>query len=640
MKFLRLFFIAWFVAASASAAEVIRDFHSQIVVATNAEMTVTETIRVVAEGNQIKHGIYRDFPNLYHSKWGLHSRTGFKVVSVKRDGKDEPWHTASRENGVRVYIGDKNTVVSRGEHVYELTYETNRPLGFFADHDELYWNVTGNGWEFAIEKASAEVRLPDGVGIGSREAYTGLMGSKGRNYTTGIEATAANVATFETTKRLGQYEGLTIVVTWPKNLIHAAIRSDDPWVIAKDNPGVALGVVGLIAVLFYYFSVWAMFGKDPSRGTIVPLFEPPRGYSPAAVRELTKMRYDTKAFAANVLNLAVKGALTISKHGKTFAVTYRADVSDELLPDEKAMCEKLLGTRHRMPYGGATLPFTPSNHQIIKGAQNALKLKLATMLERTHFVKNVRFWLTGLSFSLVPLLVSLIDTNDLAGTIFLFIWISFWSVGVTVMLAGAVFMLWKKQFVGGLFLGAFSIPFVGAECMTIKELVHCSGPWVAGVFVIGVVMNGIFYYLLKAPTMAGRRILDQIEGFKLFLAVSEKDRLNFENPPEKTPELFDKFLPYAFALDVDQKWAAQFSDVLAQAGRADMDGDYRPDWYSGPAFAAAGFDGFASSLGSSLSGAISSASSPPGSDSGSSGGGSDGGGSSGGGGGGGGGGGW
>ena len=264
------------------------------------------------------------------------------------------------------------------------------------------------------------------------------------------------------------------------------------------------------------------------------------------------------------------------------------------------------------------------------------------MLEKTHFVKNVRFWLTGLCFTLVPLLVSLIDANDLVGTIFLFIWISFWSVGVTAMVAGAVYMLWKKQFIGGIFLSLFSIPFIGAECAVLKQILECAGPWVAGLFGVGVVMNGIFYYLLKAPTMAGRRILDQIEGFKLFLTVSEKDRLNFENPPEKTPELFDKFLPYAFALDVDQKWAAQFSDVLAQAGRtgSDPDGDYQPDWYSGPAFAAGGLGGFASSLGSSLSGAISSSSSAPGSSSGSSGGGGDSGGSSGGGGGGGGGGGW
>jgi uncharacterized membrane protein YgcG len=556
---------------------------------------------------------------------------------VKRDGADEPWHTAKRENGRRVYIGDKNVMISHGEHTYELTYKTDRQLGFFADHDELYWNVTGNGWVFPIEKASAEVRLPEGIGITSREAFTGPQGARGRDYTTGTGGGATNVAVFQTTKGLQPYEGLTIVVTWPKGLIRPAVRSDDPWVIAKDNPGVALAVAGLIAVLFYYVSVWALFGKDPARGVIIPLFEPPAGFSPAAVRELTTMRYDTKAFAANVINLAVKGKLTISKQGKTFAVSRNDRARVKLLPDEQAMFDKLLSR-------DSTVRFTPANHSVIKGARNALKLRLAAMLEKTHFVTNLRFWLTGLCFTLVPLLVSLADANEIGVTIFLSVWLTFWTVAVTAMLAAAVYLLWKKKSIGGLFLLLFSIPFIVGEYVGVRELLHCSGPWVAGLFLVGAAMNGVFYYLLKAPTMAGRRVLDQIEGFKLFLTVSEKDRLNFENPPERTPELFDKFLPYAFALGVEQKWAEQFADVLAAAGRLDNAGNYEPDWATGSALGAAtgvGLGTLVSTFGSSLSGAISSSSVAPGSSSGSSGSdGGGGGGSSGGGGGGGGGGGW
>ena len=125
--------------------------------------------------------------------------------------------------------------------------------------------------------------------------------------------------------------------------------------------------------------------------------------------------------------------------------------------------------------------------------------------------------------------------------------------------------------------------------------------------------------------------MDQVEGFKMYLAVAEKDRLNYVNPPLKTPELFEKYLPYALALDVEQAWAEQFSDILKEAAQGQE--GYSPRWYSGTSWSTLGAGGFSTGLGSSFSSAISSSSVAPGS-------GGGGGGSSGGGGGGGGGGGW
>jgi uncharacterized membrane protein len=125
--------------------------------------------------------------------------------------------------------------------------------------------------------------------------------------------------------------------------------------------------------------------------------------------------------------------------------------------------------------------------------------------------------------------------------------------------------------------------------------------------------------------------MDHIEGFKLYLSVAEKEGLNRRNPPEKTPALFEKFLPYALALDVENEWSAQFAEILA---RAQIEDGYTPVWYSGRSWRGSGFSGLASSLGSSFTSTISSSSSPPGSSSGSGGGGSSGGGGGGGGGGG------
>jgi uncharacterized membrane protein len=148
-------------------------------------------------------------------------------------------------------------------------------------------------------------------------------------------------------------------------------------------------------------------------------------------------------------------------------------------------------------------------------------------------------------------------------------------------------------------------------------------------------LHGLFYHLMKAPTFAGRRLMDQVEGFKMFLGAVDGDRLNRAMPPQQTPAVFEKFLPYALALNVEQDWAEKFSGMLATAGASpgNTSTAYMPSFYSGSSWN--GFTGasFASSFSSSLTSAIASSATAPGSGGGGSGG-------SGGGGGGGGGGGW
>jgi uncharacterized membrane protein len=142
----------------------------------------------------------------------------------------------------------------------------------------------------------------------------------------------------------------------------------------------------------------------------------------------------------------------------------------------------------------------------------------------------------------------------------------------------------------------------------------------------------LFYWLLRAPTERGRRLMDKLEGFKSYLEVAEKDELNLRNPPEKTPELFERYLPFALALGVEQAWAEKFAGVFARL-EASGSASYHPAWYHGH-FNPHAIGSFTSGVGASLTSAISSASTPPGSSSGSGGGGFSGGGGGGGGGGG------
>jgi uncharacterized membrane protein len=180
----------------------------------------------------------------------------------------------------------------------------------------------------------------------------------------------------------------------------------------------------------------------------------------------------------------------------------------------------------------------------------------------------------------------------------------------------------------------FSLPFVAGEIMGIIFLVQFSSIFVGLVLVISVLLHVAFHYLLKAPTVAGRRLLDQVDGFKLFLSAVDSDRLNRVMPPDKTPETFEKFLPYALALDLEHAWSENFAGELGFAGRLPSSGSsYTPSFYSGSGWNGAGAAAFSGDFSASFTSAISSSSSAPGSSSGS-------GGGSGGGGGGGGGGGW
>ena len=149
--------------AHALAEERIISFDSDVTIAADGELTVTETIKVRAEGYDIKRGIYRDFPTIYEGRGGETHVVGFEVVEVLRDGRAENWFTEDMSNGVRVYIGEKDYYLPKGEYTYRLTYRTDRQIAFHADFDELYWNVTGNGWNIPIDYAGVTVHLPEGA---------------------------------------------------------------------------------------------------------------------------------------------------------------------------------------------------------------------------------------------------------------------------------------------------------------------------------------------------------------------------------------------------------------------------------------------------------------------------------------------
>lgn len=639
MKRLLLLLLLSLTALTAQAEERILDFNSDITLFGDGTMGVTETIKVRAESQQIKRGIYRDFPTDYHDANGNRYRVTFDIVSVKRNGYEEDYHTERLDNGVRVYIGNADNFLAVGEYTYTLSYLTSRQLGFFAKHDELYWNVTGNGWEFPIDHASARVHLPTDMQSHqiTTVAYTGAAGDKGRNY---LDETLSDGAYFETTEPLGAQQGLTIVVGWPKGIVHEPTRQERLVWLLKDNTDLAIGLAGLLLLFCFYLLVWVRVGRDPKPGVIIPQYEAPAGLSPGAVRFITQMGYDDKNFTAALVSLAVKGYVKLLQDDDDYTAQ-RTDkpAGNDLGPGEQALLKALFSGMKK------SVAFKQKHHGRIKAAINANRSALLNNYDKVYFLTNSAWLTPGILITLVTVVAAVLfnPDGDAFVAVFMSVWLSGWSVAVFFLLRMA-YNAWRYSdgimgYGSAITSTLFALPFLVGELFGLGILISVTSFSLVIILAALIALNALFYQLLKAPTRAGRAVLDKLEGLKLYLEVAEKDELQFKHPPEKTPELFERLFPYAMALDVEQRWAERFTAVFANLESEQQ--TYSPGWYHGGHFNSHAIGDFAGSLSDSMGSVISSSSTAPGSSSGSSSGGfSSSGGSSGGGGGGGGGGGW
>ena len=592
--------------ASGSAAgampegpERVLSFASDIVVRQDASMDVTETIRVLAQGFEIKHGIIREFPTRYKDAEGNPVEVGFRVKEVRRDGVPEQYAVGAMANGVSIRIGSPDVYVEPGEHTYTIIYTTTRQLGFFSGYDELYWNVTGNGWDMPIDEAGAVVSLPEGIGGGDVKttAYTGGYGTRGADYTAGVTSGRAE---FHTTHALARSEGLTIVVQWPEG----HVKRPTPLALGLQRLlkrlAVILAGLGVVVAALYYWLSWLKVGVDPPGGFITPTDSPPTQLSPAALRYIVHMGADAKAFTTALISLGSKGAVRIEDtEGGKYTLTKLPEPTAPLATDEAMLSGALFS-------GGDVVEASRENWQTFSKAKEALRASLSRQCEGVYFQRN---------------------TRQLA-------------VGVAVCVA------------------ALAASIVAASAAHTPS----AAPWIvlAGIVLLG--LSVLFGQLMPCYTMLGRGVLDGVEGFKLAL-VGGVDIYGDEHPASRVlSEQFLPYAVALEVHNQWSRRFEQAMAQRAQAEAGTPTGaaastypahwTYVPSWYDvagGPGARSYGsFSSFAAHFTSSFNSTISAASTPPGSSSGgggysgggSSGGGGGGGGSSGGGGGGGGGHGW
>ncbi len=618
-----------FIAGRAQAEERILRFLSEVRINADSSLGVTETIDVRAENNAINRGIYRDIPTRYRGRGGSRVNVGLSFVGATLDGQPVPAAVSAVGNGVRIKLGDPDKYVSVGDHRYVIRYRTTRQLGRFADFDELYWNVTGNGWQFPIDVAETHISLPSQARFGQRSAYTGPQGSTASDAE--VVAEGPGEIRFRTTRPLAAYEGFTVAVAFPKGVVaEPSGGTRAKWWLADYGPPI-VGSLGLLALLGFYYVAWRRAGRNPRPGTIVPIFAPADDLTPAAMRYLTKMGADNRAFAAALVDMGVRGHLRMEEEdGGWFSGDKtrieRLAATTELPAEEQAALRKLAQT-------GESILMDNKNHAKFSAAKNSLSEVLKTKYEGRMFRRNWVWALAGLVlFAAVLWLTAaaVVAASDGAAV---------WQVGVTVgclVLAAIIATVMQgSSAVGKCLLSLLAFTAIAVAVgfgMPILGQALASGwllPLALPALALPLVISAFFW--IAAPTREGRAVLDRIAGFKQYLSITERERLDRLTAPKDTPEIFERYLPYAIALGVENRWADRFAGVLAAAA---VQGRQGFGWYSGSHGPWDNPGRFASNVGSSLSSAISSASTAPGSSSGSGGGGSSGGGGGGGGGGG------
>ncbi|MGH7570848.1 MAG: DUF2207 domain-containing protein [Gemmatimonadota bacterium] len=587
---LALLFLAPVAARAQDTGWTITSFHSDYSVQPDRSIDVVERI-AVDFGPLQRHGIYREIPVKYRKviREGLPIEGRVEVdfdLEEVTDGQGNELQTqVDRGDRVRIRIGDPNRTIT-GRQTYVIHYRLGSGLGFFEEHDELYWQVTGTEWPVPILQASANVTLPPAEAWANRDAedwsawcYAGWFES-----TSGERCTAAVVDAgryrFEA-GRLEAGEGLTLVAAFPKGVIRAPTGAEKlAQAVATWWPA------GLpFAAFFLMFGLWSTRGREPSAGSIVPVWRPPDGVPPGAAGTLVDQRADMDDVVATLLDLAVRGYVRIREvpPGGVMGMVEEGSFAGKALrslglykTDWELECTgKASADGDLTHYEGRVL------HGVFEGDSSRRMSDL-----HNEFYEH----LPEIHDGMYDLLV---------------------RKGLFRRSPDTVRKIYRWAGIGGLVLGGV--------------LVAQAENWILGAGVaLGGVIVLVFSSFMPAMTLEGARRWREVKGLEEYIRRAEKAELEFSQAPEKTTELFETLLPYAVALDVSDLWVNQFADVLAASP---------PAWYAGTAYGGFSAGRFQSGLADFRSAATRTMGSAPGSSSGAGGGGSVGGGGGGGGGG-------
>jgi uncharacterized membrane protein len=496
--------------ATAQRTLVIERFDSTIEVSADGSIRVEE--HIVPRFTGTWNGIFRTIPIEYRSPQGLNYTLRLSIESVTDDEGRSLKYESSRERHYRklkIWVpGATNTTKT-----VKVTYSVSNGLRFFDEHDELYWNVTGDEWEVPIESASAHVTLPAGVSGVRATAFRGAYGSTEQSDVT-IEESGVSV---KTTRGLGMREGLTVVVGWNPGVVHRPTTTERTVDAVYSNMPLAIPPL----VFFGMFRLWRRRGRDPELSPITTQYEPPVTMTPAELGTLIDGKPDMRDITSTIVDLAVRGYLHItetkdehlfglfSSKDYTFTLKKTRNEWTSLKPHERDLLDALFS-------GDTSVTLSDLKNKFYKhlpGLRNGLYGNLVSDGFYSGRPDRVR------------------SMYVVGGVVF----------GLLVGFGSAMFMAWLgMQPAAGIIAGILS-----------------------GLIVV------MFGWFMPSRTVQGTRQLEKVLGFREFLSRVEGDRLD---RMVKTPEMFEKFLPFAMALGVEDNWAKAFEGIYKEP----------PSWYTGP----------------------------------------------------------
>ncbi len=470
-----------------------------ISISADGSTLVKERINLVFIGQW--HGIHRTIPIEYPGPRGTNYTLFLNIISVT-DGDGQKLKYDSKTSGnyrdLKIYIpGAVDTT-----RTVEIDYVVRNGIRYFEDHDEFYWNVTGNDWPVPIDHASAQVYLPESAAGKLRaQAFTGAYGSAQRDATSEINGADA---AFETTNPLPMRGGMTIDIFIPKGILKEPGPITRLFWFLDSNPIVFLPFVTFGVM----FALWWYKGRDPDPGrSVAPMYEPPPGMSPAEAGALIDDSVHPRDITSTIVDLAVRGYIKIEEtvdtnllifHSKDYIFHLLKPASEwqGLTPHEQVMMENIFVAERNQAFQPEE-PLLYGNTDHSAGHQSGAE-------EQRH----------------VP--------------------------------AGSRLGEWVQHRRGVADRGSVSdraVHRIQGSLNSVVLLIGCG--------IISAVIWWLFAREMSAKTVEGGRTRIAVLGFQEFMNRVDADRLK-----RMPPDTFEKYLPYAMALGVEHHWAQAFAGII------------------------------------------------------------------------------
>lgn len=543
-------------AGPARADERILEFFSDVKVERGGDLLVTENLRVRSEGKQIKYGLQRDFARLYRRADGSRATVGLDVVSVRRDGRAEPFVSSRLRDGVRISTGRPDVVFRPGEYQYSLTYRVTRQVQADGGLDRLAWDATGGDWELPVDKVRVRVVLPGDAPV--RQAD--VRGAPGR-----VQEHQAGRAVFVSTHALAPHTSLVVELAWPAGEVQRPGPLKAWWYGVQDRAEFWVAALGAGFLLLYYLAA-ALRARGPVRRDRTAPAGPLEGWSAPALRYVYRKGYDRRTFLVGLMELLARRSVRLLRRSDG---RYLERLPNQTGSDGRhdPLLNGMLG--HFFAGGRTLLRLDGLYRRCYDEAQSDQRAWLDEAYSRSLFVtygdwarKGAYVWI-AMTAALIGL--ALIREGTLTS------WAA-WGIVLPLPAVPAGFAVYAQWRAGTTSLVSRAVLSVLASlCLAgglavLSTHVESRALLLAGLAPLASLVLVCAGFLgLRGYTAHGRELRARIDGFRRFLA----------HPPAAAPAdadtalaRYERYLPHALALGVDRRWAAAHAGLVQGAASA------------------------------------------------------------------------